>query len=380
MCYTPCGCLLEFVPYILLVTVPFLGSFSGTELVLRLSLLLLGFIISGELISKHLYNVLPHLKLCVLSIVLVYLPMSFIPYAVVWLYSWLLWLLEPVLLTAEMVLALNCVMHLSHGCVEKIEEDEDQAWKWKLLLSVFSAGCYALVAVIVSVVYTEGTDLQFWMVALVLSFSVLLAAHNMMWMSHQGIVSDVAFVTLSSLGVLYIMKEEINMVKSPLQTPSSWYRYQSKGSMWQEAYKVINMSIDTAQVAMLYIQRFLRPLVITMLCVRLYSIIFIVHRAIRNMDLENDDLDLEDMETGAAPWRSPTLMKCAIVVLVTQYTVRLFERSSSRHMPFTWLDTVLPDDVILGRVLQVLLGNCFYIWRLYRAEDWQWSHWLSPGD
>ncbi|KAH3890564.1 hypothetical protein DPMN_014649 [Dreissena polymorpha] len=95
---------------------------------------------------------------------------------------------------------------------------------------------------------------------------------------------------------------------------------------------------------------------------------------------QNDDLDLEDMETGAAPWRSPTLMKCAIVVLVTQYTVRLFERSSSRHMPFTWLDTVLPDDVILGRVLQVLLGNCFYIWRLYRAEDWQWSHWLSPGD
>ncbi|KAH3890563.1 hypothetical protein DPMN_014648 [Dreissena polymorpha] len=58
--------------------------------------------------------------------------MSFIPYAVVWLYSWLLWLLEPVLLTAEMVLALNCVMHLSHGCVEKIEEDEDQAWKWKV--------------------------------------------------------------------------------------------------------------------------------------------------------------------------------------------------------------------------------------------------------
>jgi len=58
--------------------------------------------------------------------------MSAFPYPIVWLYHQCLRVLEPVLLTTEMVLALNFVMHCSRRCAEKIEEDEDEAWKWKV--------------------------------------------------------------------------------------------------------------------------------------------------------------------------------------------------------------------------------------------------------
>jgi len=56
MCLTPCGCIAEFLPYLVLVTIPFFGSFSGIELILRLSLFLLAFVSLTELFPKYLVS------------------------------------------------------------------------------------------------------------------------------------------------------------------------------------------------------------------------------------------------------------------------------------------------------------------------------------
>jgi hypothetical protein len=59
----------------------------------------------------------------------VYLPINLVPYPVVWLYDKILWMTEPVLMVAEIILALNFVMHCSQRVIEKIEEDDSNLWK-----------------------------------------------------------------------------------------------------------------------------------------------------------------------------------------------------------------------------------------------------------
>lgn len=68
----------------------------------------------------------------VLCLVVWYVPVGIIPYPVIWLYDKALWLSDPVLLVIEVVLALNFVMHCSQRAAENIEEDEEEAWKWKV--------------------------------------------------------------------------------------------------------------------------------------------------------------------------------------------------------------------------------------------------------
>ena len=73
------------------------------------------------------------------------------------------------------------------------------------------------------------------------------------------------------------------------------------------------------------------------------------------------------------------LVKCSIVILVTQYTVHLLEQSSNKYRPDSWVNWIFPDDVLIGRILQIILVNSCYIWRLYRADDWQWHDWFSEN-
>ena len=78
------------------------------------------------------FYIVPYLNIGVLCLVVLYVPVGIIPYPVIWLYDKILWLSEPVLLLIEVVLLLNFVMQCSRQAAEKIEEDEDEAWKWKV--------------------------------------------------------------------------------------------------------------------------------------------------------------------------------------------------------------------------------------------------------
>jgi hypothetical protein len=67
--------------------------------------------------------------------------------------------------------------------------------------------------------------------------------------------------------------------------------------------------------------------------------------------------------------------------MITQFTTRLYYQFSGQTVFPKWLDygidKVIPDDLLVGRMFQVIVLNCFYIWRLYCAEDWQWNDWFS---
>lgn len=376
-CLSLCACLIEFLPYILLVTVPFFGSFGGIDFILRLSLLIFLYTGVSEVAPKSLHYVVPYLNVCVLVLLVIYVPLGAIPYPIVWLYDKILWMSDPLLLAVEVVLALNFVMHCSRRCAENIEEDEEEAWKWKALLSLFSAACYGILAILAMELYHKGSDVQFWIVVFVLCFSFMLAAHNMMWMSVEGIISDVAFVTLASMVILYTMKEEVSLHHKPLATPATWYSYYRRGSLLSEAQKIVHTSIDNAQMAILYIKRFLSPLFLLLLGVRLYSILFLIGRIMKNFHLETEESYLEDLETELSSLRSPFIVKFSVIFMFTQFTTRLYNQCNGVSVLPSYLESFLPSDLLLGRIFQVVVLNCFYIWRLYCADNWQWSDWFS---
>ena len=78
------------------------------------------------------HYVIPYLNLIAFGLIVIYLPLGSIPYPIIWLYDKILWLSDPLLLAVEVVLALNFVMHCSRRCAENIEDDEEEAWKWKV--------------------------------------------------------------------------------------------------------------------------------------------------------------------------------------------------------------------------------------------------------
>ena len=97
---------------------------------------------------------------------------------------------------------------------------------------------------------------------------------------------------------------------------------------------------------------------------------------------QEEETDLvEELESPVSPWKSPVIFKFTIVFMITQSTTRLFYNCSGLSVfPVSWtkfLEPVWPKDILIGRILQIVVVNVFYIWRLYRADDWQWSDWFS---
>lgn len=56
MCFPMILWLIEFLPYLWVVTVPVYGSFCGIDLILRISILLYLYCIAGEVVPKSMVN------------------------------------------------------------------------------------------------------------------------------------------------------------------------------------------------------------------------------------------------------------------------------------------------------------------------------------
>ena len=113
------------------------------------------------------------------------------------------------------------------------------------------------------------------------------------------------------------------------------------------------------------------------------NVSFLTRRLINFLLQETeDDEDLsEDFDSPLTPIHSPLIFKFSIIFMITQSMSRLFYFSSGRSMfPQSWsklIEPVWPQEVLFGRILQFIVVNVFYIWRLYRADDWQCSMWFS---
>ena len=113
------------------------------------------------------------------------------------------------------------------------------------------------------------------------------------------------------------------------------------------------------------------------------NVSFLMRRLINFLlqETEEDEDLTEDFDSPLTPIHSPLIFKFSIIFMITQSMSRLFYFSSGRSMfPQSWsklIEPIWPQEVLFGRILQFIVVNVFYIWRLYRADDWQWSSWFS---
>ncbi|XP_071110865.1 uncharacterized protein [Haliotis cracherodii] len=385
MCLWPCLCIIEFLPYVCLVTVPVYGAFVGVDVILRFSLLLYIHSVIVEYIPRSLFSFVPYLQFGLL-VLLVFLPINLTPWPIVWLYDKLLWATEPLLLLAEVVLVQNFVMRCSQKVVDKIEDERaEEGFKWKCVIIGISVLCYAVAVRLLWDMYSEGSSVQLWLVFVVLL--LLVAVHNMMWMAQEGIISDAAFCTLCTVVVLYAMLEETSHIRAPLQPPPSWKRSYSK-SLVDILISIVNMRADAAMKAVLFFKKFLSPFFLLSVIVRLYCILFIVDKVTKNFTQGDnnvtllDDADADESMLTMSPWKSPLILRLSVIYMFTQLTtIFLSECSGGFLSGFSWLlgpHSVWPTQILLGRVFQVATVSGFYMWRLYCADDWTWSEWLTP--
>ena len=111
----------------------------------------------------------------------------------------------------------------------------------------------------------------------------------------------------------------------------------------------------------------------------LYSIvIFVWVFFFQDEDYMIEDFDEEEL---AQLYRSPLTIKLSVIFMFTQMTVNLFYETRGISLvtswPFTYISDIYPRDIVFSRIVQVIVVNIFYIWRLYYADDWTWSEWFS---
>ncbi|GFR73761.1 hypothetical protein ElyMa_003877200 [Elysia marginata] len=336
-----------------------------------------------------LWRVIPLLNVLLLG-GLVYLPVSVTPWPVVWLYTRTMWLTEPLLMVAEVILLLNYVMRMSQHGADEIEQDEDSSYKYKGAILLFSSLCYAVVASLAYDMYLNATPSQ--VLCLFVVVFIMIAAHNMMLMAHEGIISDCAFFCLLSTTIVYVMVVETSQISSPLTEPFLWTKSPiAKSSVVNIMHSILHMTSSNAQRSILFLKRFFSPLFMGLLAVRLYSILFIVNKVTRNFFQDDKDsphsfevTEREDFEEFT-PWKSPLLLRLSIIFMLTQMSGQFLEEWSGQTSSIAGLSylasvskNVWPGEILIGRLFQVAAISCFYMWRLYRADDWTWNPWLTP--
>ncbi|RUS85734.1 hypothetical protein EGW08_006528 [Elysia chlorotica] len=384
-----CLALIDNLPYVCLVTVPLLGSFYGADTIYRLSILLIIHSFVVECIPNVLWRVIPLLNIVLLGVI-VYLPVSITPWPIVWVYTRIMWLTEPMLMVAEVILLLNYVMRMSQIGADEIEENEDSAFKYKAAILLFSSMCYAVTASLAYDMYLNATPSQ--VLCLFVIVFLMIAAHNMMLMAHEGIISDCAFFCLLSTGITYIMVLETRQISSPLAEPSLWTQSPlANSSVVNIMYSILHMTSSSAQRSVLFLKRFFTPLFLGLLAVRLYGILFIVNKVTRNFfqdDKNSPDCFEETVRDDFeefSPWKSPLLLRLSIIFMLTQMSGQFLEEWSGQTSSvagFSYLASasknIWPREILFGRLIQVSSISGFYMWRLYRANDWTWNPWLTP--
>ncbi|XP_059165909.1 uncharacterized protein LOC131948347 [Physella acuta] len=378
--YCCCWLIIEILPYLCLVILPLIGSFYGSDSIYRTSILLIGHSVIIEYIPEQMLRYIPCLNIMLFGILMV-IPLSLMPWPVVWLYSMAIWITEPIFMIAEVFLILNFVMRISQTAADKIEEDEESAHLYKGAILMFSSLSYAFTAsVAYSSVYSNATTFQ--IVILVVILCICVANHNMMLMAHEGIISDCAFTCLINVLILYTMITETQFINSPLPEPLLWKRSggTSSSGFVQIVASILQINIDYAQIPIDFLKRFFSPLYIVMLAIRLYSILFIVQKVTRNF-FQKDDTDSFDCEEETPPpCKSPVLLKVSIIFMFTQLCGNLLQEWSGNHASLFWYlpKMAWTSEFLFNRLIQIVAVNGFYIWRLYRAEDWTWNPWLTP--
>ncbi|XP_013415846.1 uncharacterized protein LOC106177571, partial [Lingula anatina] len=320
MCLFPgITCLAIFLPYFWLLCMPLYGSFSGTEPVVRFSLMMQFQAIIMSAFPVGLVSFIPCLELVTLC-VLMCLPVSLTPFPVVWLYDKLLWLSEPVWMLTEVLIPLEWAMAMSQKAVDRLDEEPTNLAKGMIL--GLSTLCYAVMLYFGIELYRLYSDstLTVCMLCILLALSVL--CHIMMWKVDEGIIVDAAFVSVFSMLFLYCYHIERVILQNPLPKPDTWKRIEGSISYLGLLYSFTNASLLNANRAMQFMKKLFSPVFVLFSLLRLFSVLTAVGIVVRKGSDQEEECDMDDdrFEThfNSLIRKSPVVVRLSVIFVYTQ--------------------------------------------------------------
>ncbi|XP_071502601.1 uncharacterized protein [Diadema antillarum] len=259
---TICGLL----PLVWIIAMPVVGAFDGPDTVLRLSLLMMLYTAMGSCVQKFVRFLLPIFDAAFFAVI-VSLPVSVIPYPLVWMYGQLVWIAEPLTLLVEAVGIVRITMKLSRAVVRQIE---DNPLLVKGLILGAAGVAYLGSAALAVYAYLSGSTFARGLLVLVVLVAVI---HLILTIKmDNGIISDCAIVTLCTMGALCVGFYEANLIDNPLAEPIEWYNAATdQKSLTQMVLSLGTSSLSHVTKATRFLAKLISPALITMIVIRAVS-------------------------------------------------------------------------------------------------------------
>ncbi|CAH1800483.1 unnamed protein product [Owenia fusiformis] len=271
-----CLNVISILPYVWLLTVPIYGSFCGTEVVLKMSLLMAVHAIVGGMIPKVLGSLIPYIQLILLG-GLMSLPISLTPYPLVWIYDKVLWLSNPAWMAIEAYQVVAMITIISQNLVDQID---DHSFLIKSTILGLSGLCYSTTFYLGWGLYQSDVAGIQWMLLVTIVMIVML--HVVMYIADYGIILEAAGISVFTIGALYIIKFEADTDIQTITVPTSWKLvpgWQSF-SYIQLLFSFTNTSLESATLAVEFLWKLFQPMFALLTVLRLYCVVTTLQTAL----------------------------------------------------------------------------------------------------
>ncbi|GAB1607496.1 uncharacterized protein LOC115217570 [Argonauta hians] len=362
----PCsfGCF-SFLPLSCLPVLLLYGIACGVDTILRMSLLLSLVCVLGHYISINWIFLQPFGEVG-LFILLWGLPVKLVPYSVIYVYGFVLQLIEPIMLFQEVLFVLLLVTQLSNyiNQLADDEDDDDNLYKYQIGFALFSILNYALS------VYLVFSCLEHtWLLYLILFITVF--NHILMCSLEEGQMWETAFTLMLTMLIFYLMDMEKDLnqhIELPLLSCLD-----SKHSLLEFVTSIWLLSYEKLAGFQTLISSFLSPIFVGTLVLRLFSVNwFNYQKSGWTLFEDKEDVFLEEeKDINKSNVLMSLVCKLGTIFVVTQLTIRQFHLFIGNGLMSQqdWIKNMLPDNLLIGRVAQIFLVNIFYQHSVYR----RWS-------
>lgn len=393
----PCGCgnIVSFLPLLWIVAMPVVGSFCGPDTALRYSLLMMLYAMLGSFVNRFVNILLPVFTIA-FFVVIICLPISIVPYPLVWLYGQLVWIVEPLVLLVEAIGVIQITMRLSKEVSDQVEDNELLA---KGLIIGTTAIAYIASFIFAIIICRTGSWPIIYLLMVIILVSLVHLALTVR--ADEGIISNCSVVSMCMLGALCAGVYESNLIHNPLPEPKEWsdesFNYLS---LFQLVVSTATSSMTLVTKATRFLYKLVNPVLITLILVRTVSIQqvmgLILSRFYKYM-LDDEDNEMEEESYLEDVIEEPTCLpgvpaclepsalptKLSLIFVYTQLVIRTMALSGG-HRPYRSLVPAGLQGVMLSgvwhhvgvfRMMQICILGLVYPYRLHREgveedEDW----------
>ncbi|XP_041455824.1 uncharacterized protein LOC121408413 [Lytechinus variegatus] len=390
----PCGNILGFLPLLWIIAMPVVGSFCGPETALRFSLLMMLYSMLESFMKKFVNFLLPVFTIG-FFVVIMCLPISIVPYPLVWLYGQLIWITEPLILFVEAIGVIRISMRLSKEVTDHIDDHELLA---KGLIITTTVIAYTASFIFAISIYRTGSQPITCILLVIILVSVIHLAMTIK--ADHGIISNCSIVCLCMIGSLCAGVYESNLIHNPLPEPKEWSDESFDHlSLVQLVLSTATSSMSHVTKATRFLYKLVSPVLISLIVVRTVSIQQVMGHLLTRfyqymLDDEENEMEeesyleevieeptcLPNVPTCLEPSALPT--KLSLIFVYTQLVFRTMSLSGG-HRPYQSLVPAGFREVMLSgvwnqvgvfRMLQICTLGLVYPLRLHREgeEDDAW--------